>query len=107
MSDVVLNPMPRIGDVAPDFQAVTTQGTIEFSEWQGGHWVLMFSHPADFTPVCSTELSEFAKRSEEFEQRHTRTLAARELRQLGGHLFVGKLETSERRTDVTVLEIRT
>jgi len=74
MSDVVLNPMPRIGDVAPDFQAVTTQGTIEFSEWQGGHWVLMFSHPADFTPVCSTELSEFAKRSEEFEQRHTKLI---------------------------------
>jgi peroxiredoxin (alkyl hydroperoxide reductase subunit C) len=59
--------IPRIGDVAPDFKAITTQGEIQFSQWQGGKWVILFSHPADFTPVCSTELTEFAKRSKEFE----------------------------------------
>ena len=61
--------MPRIGDPAPDFKAQTTQGEIQFSQWQGGEWVVLFSHPADFTPVCSTELVEFAKRSEEFKKR--------------------------------------
>lgn len=58
--------MPRIGDTAPDFTAETTVGPITFSEWQSKNWVILFSHPADFTPVCSTELTEFAKRSAEF-----------------------------------------
>jgi len=60
--------MPRIGDVAPDFTATTTRGDITFSSWQEGKWVLLFSHPADFTPVCSTELAEFAKRTSELER---------------------------------------
>lgn len=63
------SPMPRIGDIAPDFRAQTTQGEIQFSEWQAGKWVVLFSHPADFTPVCSTELVEFARRAGEFEAR--------------------------------------
>lgn len=59
--------MPRIGDPAPDFTAVTTQsGAMKFSDWQGQDWVILFSHPADFTPVCSTELAEFARRAPEF-----------------------------------------
>lgn len=62
--------MPRIGDAAPDFKAVTTHGELQFKEWQGGKWTLLFSHPADFTPVCSTELTELAKRNAEFEQRN-------------------------------------
>jgi len=62
-------PLPKIGDPAPDFKAITTQGEITFSEWQAGSWVVLFSHPADFTPVCSTELTEFGRRSKEFEQR--------------------------------------
>ena len=62
--------LPRIGDRAPDFNAVTTQGELRFSEWTQGKWTLMFSHPADFTPVCSTELCELAKRSKEFEARN-------------------------------------
>ena len=69
-----LQPMPRIGDTAPDFTAPTTQGEITFSAWQAGDWVILFSHPADFTPVCSTELTEFAKRFEEFRSRKTKLI---------------------------------
>lgn len=72
--DPATGTIPRIGDVAPDFTALTTQGEITFSQWQGGQWVILFSHPADFTPVCSTELVEFARRSAEFEKRKTRLI---------------------------------
>jgi peroxiredoxin (alkyl hydroperoxide reductase subunit C) len=59
--------MPRIGDPAPDFTAVTTQSPeMRFSEWQGDDWVVLFSHPADFTPVCTTELTQFARRNDDF-----------------------------------------
>jgi peroxiredoxin (alkyl hydroperoxide reductase subunit C) len=59
--------LPKIGDTAPDFTAVTTQSpAMNFSEWQGNSWCVLFSHPADFTPVCSTELIEFARRANEF-----------------------------------------
>src|SRR5262245_52490006 len=61
--------MPRIGDPAPDFTAITTHGELNFAKWAESSWVLLFSHPADFTPVCSTELTEFAKRSAEFGKR--------------------------------------
>ncbi|MBM4122869.1 MAG: peroxiredoxin [Nitrospira sp.] len=64
------NSLPRIGDTAPDFQAVTTQsGEFHFSEWQGQSWVVLFSHPADFTPVCATELMELARQHETFKAR--------------------------------------
>ncbi len=66
--------IPRIGDVAPDFTALTTQGEITFSQWQGGQWVILFSHPADFTPVCSTELTEFARRYADFDKRKTKLI---------------------------------
>ncbi len=66
--------IPRIGDEAPDFTAVTTQGQITLSEWQGGKWVVFFSHPADFTPVCSTELAEFARRADEFARRNVKLI---------------------------------
>lgn len=59
--------LPRIGDPAPDFTAMTTQGEIAFSQWREGKWTILFSHPADFTPVCSTELTEFGRRFKEFE----------------------------------------
>jgi len=66
--------IPRIGDVAPDFTANTTQGEITFSTWQEGKWAILFSHPADFTPVCSTELTEFARRVAEFDKRNTKLI---------------------------------
>ena len=68
------NGIPRIGDQAPDFTAITTHGELTLSEWQGDHWVIMFSHPADFTPVCSTELTEFARRAGEFEEKNTKLI---------------------------------
>jgi len=74
MESTAPNPIPRIGSVAPDFKAVTTHGELKFSEWQGDKWVVLFSHPADFTPVCSTELTEFARRNAEFEGRNTRLI---------------------------------
>ena len=60
------NFMPRIGDQAPDFEAVTTKGKVKFSEFAKGKWTVLFSHPADFTPVCTTEMSGFAQRKDEF-----------------------------------------
>lgn len=69
-----VNSMPRIGDTAPDFEAVTTTGKIKFSDFAKDKWVVMFSHPADFTPVCTTELSGFAKRKSEFDALNTQLL---------------------------------
>jgi peroxiredoxin (alkyl hydroperoxide reductase subunit C) len=66
--------MPRIGDKAPDFQASTTTGPLKFSEYNKDSWVIMFSHPADFTPVCTTELSAFAQEEEWFRQRNTKLI---------------------------------
>lgn len=67
--------LPKIGDPAPDFTAVTTQANaMKFSEWQGDSWVILFSHPADFTPVCTTELAEFARRADEFKSVNTKLI---------------------------------
>ncbi|MCB0656224.1 MAG: peroxiredoxin [Saprospiraceae bacterium] len=66
--------MPRIGDRAPDFKAATTQGNLQFSEFNKNHWVILFSHPADFTPVCTTELSAFAKDKDWFSRHHTKLI---------------------------------
>lgn len=66
--------MPRIGDNAPDFEAVTTKGKIKLSEFAKDKWIVMFSHPADFTPVCTTELSGFASRKSEFDALNTELL---------------------------------
>ena len=66
--------MPRIGDLAPDFHAVTTFGPLTFSEYAKQSWVILFSHPADFTPVCTTEMSGFAQRKSEFDDRKTKLM---------------------------------
>jgi len=66
--------IPRIGDLAPDFTATTTHGPLTLSAWQADHWVVLFSHPADFTPVCSTELTEFARREGEFARRKVKLI---------------------------------
>lgn len=63
--------MPRIGDTAPDFTAVTTKGNLTLSDYAKDKWIVMFSHPADFTPVCTTEMSGFAERKAEFDALNT------------------------------------
>lgn len=65
----------RIGDTAPDFTQESSEGTIHFHEWAGDSWVVLFSHPADFTPVCTTELGATAKLKEEFARRNAKVLA--------------------------------
>lgn len=62
-------PRLRLGSVAPNFQAKTTHGDIDFHQFIGDKWAILFSHPADFTPVCTTELGAFAKMKGEFESR--------------------------------------
>jgi len=64
----------RLGDEAPNFSADTTQGTIDFHQWKGADWAILFSHPKDFTPVCTTELGMVAHLMPEFTKRHTKVI---------------------------------
>ena len=64
----------RLGDVAPDFTAQTTEGSISFHQWLGDSWGVIFSHPRDFTPVCTTELGEVARLKSEFDKRHVKVI---------------------------------
>jgi len=65
----------RLGDLSPNFSATTTEGTIDFHGWLGNSWGVLFSHPADFTPVCTTELGTVAKIKAEFEKRNVKVMA--------------------------------
>lgn len=70
-----MNSNLRIGDLAPDFKAQTTQGQISFYDWIGSSWCIFFSHPKDFTPVCTTELGAAAQLQKEFEKRNAKIIA--------------------------------
>ena len=65
----------RLGEKAPNFDAQTTEGDINFYDWAGDHWVVLYSHPSDYTPVCTTELGRTAQLKEKFEQRHAKVIA--------------------------------
>ena len=64
----------RLGDIVPDFEAATTEGPIHFHEWAGKSWVVLFSHPKNYTPVCTTELGYTAKLKGEFDRRHVKAI---------------------------------
>lgn len=77
MSEANMHDQPprlELNGPAPDFEANSTHGTLKLSEWAAGKWVILFSHPADFTPVCTTEFVEFAKLNDEFEKRNVKLL---------------------------------
>ena len=74
-STEVINMSIQLGDIAPDFQQDSSEGLINFHQWLGDSWGVLFSHPADFTPVCTTELGFTAKLKDEFAARNVKAIA--------------------------------
>ena len=88
----------RLGDIAPDFTAETTEGTINFHEWLGSSWGVLFSHPADFTPVCTTELGAVAKLRGEFDKRNVKVMALSADPLESHHKWIGDINETQKTT---------
>ena len=85
----------RIGDIAPDFEQDSTEGRIKFHDWIGGKWAVLFSHPKDFTPVCTTELGAVSKLKAEFEKRNAKPIAV-SVDDVGSHTgWIGDIEETQ------------
>lgn len=88
----------KLGDKAPNFQTTTTEGELDFHEWAGDSWVILFSHPADFTPVCTTELGTVAKLKDEWEKRNVKPIAV-SVDSLEDHkAWIGDIEETQETT---------
>jgi thioredoxin-dependent peroxiredoxin len=85
----------RLGDIAPDFTAETSEGTINFHEWLGNSWGVIFSHPADFTPVCTTELGAVAKLRAEFDKRNVKVVALSTDSVTSHHQWIGDINETQ------------
>ncbi|MBD8624602.1 MULTISPECIES: peroxiredoxin [unclassified Pseudomonas] len=85
----------RLGDIAPDFQQDSSQGTISFHQWLGDQWGVLFSHPADFTPVCTTELGFTAKLADEFARRNVKAIALSVDPVESHHRWIGDIDETQ------------
>ena len=85
----------RLGDIAPDFQQESSQGSISFHQWLGNKWGVLFSHPADFTPVCTTELGFTAKLADEFAKRNVKAIALSVDPVESHHRWIGDIDETQ------------